>query len=70
MPALEQAAREGNSRYCLLDSDNSVFKNYRRYHFLRNGLQAALAVLDSKVNNHLDKLMIANKMFADILKEA
>ena len=34
------------------------------------GVQAALAVLNSRVNNHLDKLMIANKMFADILKEA
>ena len=34
------------------------------------GVQAALAVLDSKVNNHIDKLMIANKMFADIMKEA
>ena len=34
------------------------------------GVQAALAVLDSRVNNQIDKLMIANKMFADIMKEA
>ena len=34
------------------------------------GVQAALAVLNSRVSNHFDKLMIANKMFEDIMKEA
>jgi len=34
------------------------------------GVQAALAVLNSRVNNHIDRLMIANRMFADIMKEA
>ena len=53
----------------------SKAKAYKTYSEIKkvlneNGVQAALAVLDSKVNNHLDKLMIANKMFADILKEA
>ena len=34
------------------------------------GVRAALAVLDSRVHNHIDKLMIANRMFADIMKES
>ena len=52
----------------------SKAKAYKTYSEIKkvlneNGVQAALAVLDSKVNNHFDKLMIANKMFADIMKE-
>ena len=53
----------------------SKAKAYKTYSEIKkvlneNGVQAALAVLDSRVNNHLDRLMIANKMFADIMKEA
>jgi hypothetical protein len=52
----------------------SKAKAYKTYSEIKkvlneNGVQAALSVLDSKVNNHFDKLMIANKMFADIMKE-
>ena len=53
----------------------SKAKAYKTYSEIKkvlneNGVQAALAVLDSRVNNHIDKLMIANRMFADIMKEA
>ena len=53
----------------------SKAKAYKTYSEIKkvlneNGVQAALAVLDSRVNNHIDRLMIANKMFADIMKEA
>jgi len=53
-------------------SKAKAYKTYSEIKKVLNeqGVQAALAVLDSKVNNHIDKLMIANKMFADILKEA
>ena len=49
-------------------------KAYKTYSEIKkvlneNGVQAALAVLDSRIHNHIDKLMIANKMFADIMKE-
>jgi len=52
----------------------SKAKAYKTYSEVKkvmdeHGVQAALAVLDSRVNNHIDKLMIANRMFADILKE-
>lgn len=50
-------------------------KTYKTYSEIKKvmdeqGVQAALSVLNSRVNNHFDKLMIANKMFEDILKEA
>ena len=53
----------------------SKAKAYKTYSEIKKvldeqGVQAALAVLDSRVNNHIDKLMIANRMFADIMKEA
>jgi len=53
----------------------SKAKAYKTYSEVKKvmdeqGVQAALAVLNSKVNNHIDKLMIANRMFADIMKEA
>lgn len=53
----------------------SKAKAYKTYSEVKKvmdeqGVQAALAVLNSRVNNHIDKLMIANKMFADIIKEA
>jgi len=53
-------------------SKAKAYKTYSEIKKVLNekGVQAALAVLDSKVNNHIDKLMIANRMFADILKEA
>ena len=52
----------------------SKAKAYKTYSEVKKvmdeqGVQAALAVLNSKVNNHIDKLMIANRMFADIMKE-
>ena len=53
----------------------SKAKAYKTYSEVKKvmdeqGVQAALAVLNSRVNNHIDKLMIANRMFADIMKEA
>ena len=53
-------------------SKAKAYKTYAEIKKVLNekGVQAALAVLDSKVNNHIDRLMIANKMFADIMKEA
>ena len=53
-------------------SKAKAYKTYTEIKKVLNekGVQAALAVLDSKVNNHIDKLMIANKMFADIIREA
>jgi len=53
----------------------SKAKAYKTYSEVKKvmdeqGVQAALAVLNSRVNNHIDKLMIANRMFADIIKEA
>jgi hypothetical protein len=53
-------------------SKAKAYKTYSEIKKVLNeqGVQSALAVLDSKVNNHIDKLMIANKMFADIMKEA
>ena len=52
-------------------SKAKAYKTYSEIKKVLNekGVQAALAVLDSKVNNHIDRLMIANKMFADIMKE-
>jgi hypothetical protein len=52
-------------------SKAKAYKTYSEVKKVLNekGVQAALAVLDSRVNNHIDKLMIANKMFADIMKE-
>ena len=53
-------------------SKAKAYKTYSEIKKVLNekGVQAALAVLDSRVHNHIDKLMIANKMFADIMKEA
>ncbi len=53
----------------------SKAKAYKTYSEVKKvmdeqGVQAALAVLNGRVNNHIDKLMIANRMFADIMKEA
>ena len=52
-------------------SKAKAYKTYSEIKKVLNeeGVQAALTVLDSKVNNHIDKLMIANRMFADIMKE-
>jgi len=52
----------------------SKAKAYKTYSEVKKimdekGVQAALAVLDSRIHNHIDKLMIANRMFADIMKE-
>jgi hypothetical protein len=53
-------------------SKAKAYKTYSEIKKVLNeeGVQAALAVLNSRVNNHIDKLMIANRMFADIMKEA
>ena len=53
-------------------SKAKAYKTYSEIKKVLNekGVQAALAVLDSRIHNHIDRLMIANKMFADIMKEA
>ena len=52
-------------------SKAKAYKTYSEIKKVLNkeGVQAALTVLDSRVHNHIDKLMIANRMFADIMKE-